>query len=36
MKHELRGKITTEFLALRPKTYSTEQMMFKMVKRLKE
>ena len=36
MKHELRGKITTEFLALRPKTYSTEQMMLKMVKRLKE
>ena len=36
MKHELRGKITTEFLALRPKTYSTEKMMLKMVKRLKE
>ena len=36
MKHELRGKITTDFLALRAKTNSNEQMMLKMVKRLKE
>ena len=36
MKDELGGRIITEFVALRPKTYSYKQMILKKIKRLKK